>query len=141
MGRLRGAADSNKRESTRKVDIRLPAKGNANPHGARPVHLVVTMMKWFRTSALLIKNSLATGQKKRHRNLTSDPCQFAGRLEQIGSDSKSSQGSKSPQGDDPSGPREVFRFSPLSSAFTDAIQLCAVGTNGENNTPSSLTPA
>ena len=25
-------------------------KGNSNSHGARPVHLVITMIKWFRTS-------------------------------------------------------------------------------------------
>ena len=37
---------------TRKVDIRLPGKGNSNSHGARPVHLIITMMKWIRTSRL-----------------------------------------------------------------------------------------
>ena len=35
-----------------------PGKGNLNSHGARPVHLIVTMMKWIRTSRLSIKNSL-----------------------------------------------------------------------------------
>ena len=25
---------------SRKVDVRLPGKGNSNPHGARPVHLI-----------------------------------------------------------------------------------------------------
>ena len=34
----------------RKVDVRLP--------GARPVHLIITMIKWIRTSRLSIKNSL-----------------------------------------------------------------------------------
>ena len=34
----------------RKVDVRLPGKGNSNPHGARPVHLIITMIKWIRTS-------------------------------------------------------------------------------------------
>jgi hypothetical protein len=29
---------------TRKVDIRLHGKGNSNSHGARPVHLIITMM-------------------------------------------------------------------------------------------------
>ena len=33
----------------RKVDIRLPGKGNSNSHGARPVHLIITMIKWIRT--------------------------------------------------------------------------------------------
>ena len=42
----------------RKVDVRLPGKGNSNSHGARPVHLIITMIKWIRTSRLLIKYSL-----------------------------------------------------------------------------------
>ena len=33
----------------RKVDVRLPGKGNSNSHGARPVHLIITMIKWIRT--------------------------------------------------------------------------------------------
>ena len=43
----------------RKVDVRLPGKGNSNFHGARPVHLIITMIKWIRTSRLSIKNSLS----------------------------------------------------------------------------------
>ena len=43
----------------RKVDVRLPGKGNSNSHGARPVHLIITMVKWIRTSRLPIKNSLS----------------------------------------------------------------------------------
>ena len=43
----------------KKVDIRLPGKGNSNSHGARPVHLIITMIKWIRTSRLSIKNSLS----------------------------------------------------------------------------------
>ena len=39
-----------------KVDVRLPGKGNSNSHGARPVHLIITMIKWFGTSRLSIKN-------------------------------------------------------------------------------------
>ena len=35
---------SNMREKTRKVDARLPGKGNSNSHGARPVHLIITMI-------------------------------------------------------------------------------------------------
>jgi len=42
----------------RKVDVRLPGKGNSNSYGARPVHLIITMIKWIRTSRLLIQNSL-----------------------------------------------------------------------------------
>jgi len=52
---LADPADSNKRESTRKVDVRLPGIHN----GARPVHLIITMIKWIRTSRLSIKNSLS----------------------------------------------------------------------------------
>ena len=51
-------ASSRWRVSFRKVDARLPGKGNSNSHGARPVHLIITMIKWFRTSRLSIKNSL-----------------------------------------------------------------------------------
>ena len=43
----------------RKVDVSLPEKGNSNSHGARPVHLIITMIKWIRTSRLLIKNPLS----------------------------------------------------------------------------------
>ena len=43
----------------RKVDVRLPGKGNSNSHGARPVHQIITTIKWIRTSRLSIKNSLS----------------------------------------------------------------------------------
>ena len=39
-----------------KVDVRLPGKGNSNSHGARPVHQIISMIKWIRTSRLSIKN-------------------------------------------------------------------------------------
>ena len=39
------------------LDVRLPGKGNPNSHGARSVHLIITMIKWIRTSRLSIKNS------------------------------------------------------------------------------------
>ena len=48
----------------RKVDVRLPAKGNPNSHGARPVHLIITMTKWIRTSGLSIKNSLSDAPRQ-----------------------------------------------------------------------------
>ena len=38
----------------RTVDVRLPGKVNSNSHGARPVHLIITMIKWIRTSRLSI---------------------------------------------------------------------------------------
>ena len=43
---------------SRKVDVGLPEKGNSNSHGARPVHLIIMMKEWIRTSRLSIKNSL-----------------------------------------------------------------------------------
>ena len=47
----------------RKVDIRLPAKGNSKSHGARSVHLIIAMIKWIRTSRLSIKNSLSENSR------------------------------------------------------------------------------
>jgi len=44
---------------TRKVDVRLPGKRNSNSHGARPIRLIITMIKWTRSSRLSIKNSLS----------------------------------------------------------------------------------
>ena len=44
----------------RKVDIRLPGKGDSISHGARPVHQIISMIKWIRTSRLSIKNSLSS---------------------------------------------------------------------------------
>ena len=44
---------------TWKVDVRLPGNGNSNSHGARPVHLIITLFEWIRTSRLSIKNSLS----------------------------------------------------------------------------------
>ena len=43
----------------RKVDVRLPGKKNSNSRGARPVHLIITMMKWIRTKRLPMKKSLS----------------------------------------------------------------------------------
>ena len=48
-----------------KVDVRLPGKGNSNSHGARPVHLIITMIKRMRTSRSSIKNSLSRGWQDR----------------------------------------------------------------------------
>ena len=45
--------------SIRKVDVRLHGKENSNSHGARPVHLIISMIKWIRTNRLSIKNSLS----------------------------------------------------------------------------------
>ena len=46
---------------SRKVYVRLRGKGNANSHAARPVHLIITIIKWIRISRLSIKNSLSSG--------------------------------------------------------------------------------
>ena len=35
----------------RKVDTRLPGKGNSNSYGARPVHQIISMIEWTRTSS------------------------------------------------------------------------------------------
>ena len=43
----------------RKVDARLPGKENSNSYGARPVHLMITAIKWIRTSRLSMKKSLS----------------------------------------------------------------------------------
>ena len=42
-----------------KVDVRLPGKGYSNSHGARPVHLIITMKRWIRISRLATKFSLS----------------------------------------------------------------------------------
>ena len=44
------------------VDVRLPGKGNSNSHGARPGHLIITMIKRVRTSRLSIKNRNTAGR-------------------------------------------------------------------------------
>ena len=49
----------------RNIDVRLPGKGNSNFNGARPVHLIITMIKWTRTSRLSIKNSLSRPSTRR----------------------------------------------------------------------------
>jgi len=56
----------------RKVDVRLPGKGNSNSHSARPVHLIVTVIKWIRTSRLPINHSFP------HRMATRKECDNAG---------------------------------------------------------------
>ena len=41
------------------VSVRLPRKRNAISNGARPVHLIITTIKWIWTSRLSAKNSLS----------------------------------------------------------------------------------
>jgi len=50
--------------STRKADVTLPGKGNSNSHGERTIHLIITMIRWNRTSRLSIKNYLSLSLHK-----------------------------------------------------------------------------
>jgi len=43
----------------RKVDIRLPEKGIQTPMAQGRSTIIISMIKWIRTSRLLIKNSLS----------------------------------------------------------------------------------
>ena len=43
----------------REVGVRLPKKAESNSYGARPVHLIITVIEWSRTSILSIKNSVS----------------------------------------------------------------------------------
>ena len=71
---LRVAAQQAIDNSPRKVDVRLPRTGNSNSYGARPVHRIITMMKWIRTSRLSIKNySPPYGQQCQSRLFDSCP--------------------------------------------------------------------
>jgi len=49
----------------RKLDIGLPGKGNSSSHGARPVHRIISLIEWIRTSRLSIKNALPLGIEER----------------------------------------------------------------------------
>ena len=57
-----GLGDGEGVHLARKVGVRLSGIENSNSHGARPVHLIITMMKWFRTSRLSMENSLSGGR-------------------------------------------------------------------------------
>ena len=50
--------------SPRKVESRCKAtwKRKFKSHGARPVHLITTMMKWIWTSRLSLRNSISLGE-------------------------------------------------------------------------------
>jgi len=43
----------------RKIDVRLPGKGNSKSRGERPVHLIITMIKWIRTRRVSTENYLS----------------------------------------------------------------------------------
>jgi len=42
--RERGAREGESASCHRKVDVRLPGKGNSKSHDARPVHIIITMI-------------------------------------------------------------------------------------------------
>jgi len=52
------------RHLTRKVD-KATRKREFDSHGARLVHLIITMGKWIRTSRLSIKNSVSDPDVRR----------------------------------------------------------------------------
>ena len=60
----------------RKVDVRLPGKGSSNSHGARPVHQIITMIKWIQTSRLSIKNSLCRTPRAQMQDTFRNWCNF-----------------------------------------------------------------
>jgi hypothetical protein len=43
----------------RKADVRLPGKGNSDSHDTRPVHQIISMIEWIRTSRSSMKKSLS----------------------------------------------------------------------------------
>ena len=49
---------------SRKLDVGQPEKRNSNSHGARPVHQIIMMIEWIRTSRLPIKNVLSVLLKR-----------------------------------------------------------------------------
>ena len=48
--------------NARKVDVRLPGKGDLSSHGARPIRLIITMIKWIRTNKELSRWNLGEGE-------------------------------------------------------------------------------
>ena len=70
-------------EDARKVDVRLPGKDNFNCHGARPVHLIITMMKWVGTGRLSIQNSffmhveMCSKTRQAKRDASCEGCEIA----------------------------------------------------------------
>jgi len=59
-------------------------KGNSNSHGARPVHLIITMIKWIRTSSLSIKNSLFDSYQQTDTRGTPPITQFNSKIKALG---------------------------------------------------------
>jgi len=57
--RIGGFGVRSSKEKDLVLDQVVPGKGNSNTHGKRPVHLIITIEKWLRTSRLSIKDSLS----------------------------------------------------------------------------------
>ena len=71
----------------RSVDIGLPGKGNPKSHGARPVHLIIWMIRWIRTSRLSItlytRSPAQFGTLLDSRTTTSQKCEAVPRRARI----------------------------------------------------------
>ena len=68
FARQRSAAEPPILAGHRKVDIRLPGKGNSNSHGARPVHQIISISQVLRAVAPGTSGeSLAGGEVERVR--------------------------------------------------------------------------
>ena len=67
-----------------KVDVRLPEKGDSNPHGARPVHQIITMIYCHLLARERVQGYLSTlgprvikkTKKRRSRQLKLCPSRF-----------------------------------------------------------------
>jgi len=53
--------------------FRLPEKGNSNSHGARPAHLIISMIKWIQTSRLSMQNPSLFGVLRGWRSAGARP--------------------------------------------------------------------
>ena len=67
-----GCVEDLRHRARRRHLVVLRRKRNSNSHGARPVHLSITLIKWIRTSRLPITNSLSV-EELRHRGRRRHP--------------------------------------------------------------------
>jgi len=56
------------------------AAWDSNSHGARPVHLIITMIKWIRTRRLSIKKSLSVPGPQAAQRLEGEISAMEGRV-------------------------------------------------------------
>ena len=98
--------------SSSEMGVSLPPKGNSNSHGARPVHLFITMIKWIRTL-----NPAAPSPATQTRDASLDAPRCAGRV-------APEQG----QGSGPSPPSLSLSLSlSLSHTHTPQMMTCGAG--------------